>query len=390
MIPYGRHYLDEEDIEAVVEVLRSGWITQGPLVEKFEETIANFVGSKYAVAVSSGTSALHLAVLAAGLEPNRALATSSITFVSSPNSALFVGARPLFTDIEPDTINMSVNSLGELLKNNEYVDVVMPVHFSGLPCDMHEIKKIADAHQSAVIEDAAHALGASYSDGSKVGCCSHSLMTVFSFHPVKSIAAGEGGMITTNDDKVYRKLLRLRSHGINKLDDQYQIEDQAYTNEIRNPWYYEMQELGYNYRITDIQCGLALSQFNKLSKFLSRRREIANRYDDAFSTIPNCHSIQLTGRDISANHLYVLMIDYPAIGLSRAQFMLKLREKEITAQVHYIPIPAQPFYRNLGYNSHEYPNAMEYYQQALSIPLYYDLNDQQVEYVIETFRELLS
>jgi len=291
MIPYGRHHIDDDDINAVVTLMKSGWLTQGPTVELFEKSIAKYVGAKYAVAVSSGSVALHMTLLAAGLDEKSKLITSPITFVSSANAALYIGATPLFTDIDPETINMSVESLSEKIKEIPDIDVVVPVHFSGVPCDMNDIKKVADDNELIVIEDAAHALGSSYLDGSKIGCCKHSLMTIFSFHPVKTIAAGEGGMITTNDEKLYRKLLRLRSHGINKLDDPYLAVEEAYTGEIRNPWYYEMRELGFNYRITDIQCALGLSQLKKIDKFISRRREIAKMYDTLFQDIPHCQPI---------------------------------------------------------------------------------------------------
>lgn len=390
MIPYGRHHMDEEDIQAVVNVLRSGVLTQGPAVEAFERVIAEYVGVKYAVAVSSGTAGLHLAALAAGVGPGSALITSPITFVASANAALYAGGRPVFADIDPETANMSSVSLKDVLASNADTRAVVPVHLAGLPCDMPEIKLAADRVGAVVIEDAAHALGAQYHDGHRVGSCAHSLMTVFSFHPVKAIAAGEGGMITTNDESTYRKLLRLRSHGINKLDDPFQLPEQAETNGIRNPWYYEMQELGFHYRITDIQCGLVLSQFKKLDKFIARRRELVSTYDAAFSGMSNCRPAQTTGRDQSGHHLYVLRIDFGSSGLSRGQLMLELKARGIGSQVHYIPVPAQPHYRKLGFRPADYQNALKYYQEALSIPLFYDLTDDQQERVIATLKALIS
>lgn len=390
MIPYGRHHIDEEDIQAVVDVLRSGWLTQGPAVEAFEQAIAEYVGAKYAVAVSSGTAALHLAALAAGVGPGTSLVTSPITFVASANAALYAGGRPLFADIDPATINMSPSSLSEVLRRNPDVRAVVPVHFAGLPCDMPAIKEAADKAGAMVIEDAAHALGAQYLDGRRVGCCAYSLMTIFSFHPVKAIAAGEGGMITTNDQPTYRKLLRLRSHGINKLDDPFQLPEQAKTNGVPDPWYYEMQELGFHYRITDIQCGLALSQFKKLDRFIARRRELVKTYDKAFAGMSKCRPAQVAGRDQSGHHLYVLRIDFNASGSSRAQFMQELRTRQIVSQVHYIPVPAQPYYRRLGFKPEDYANAQKYYQEALSIPLFYDLTDGQQGQVISALKSLLS
>jgi UDP-4-amino-4,6-dideoxy-N-acetyl-beta-L-altrosamine transaminase len=390
MIPYGRHHIDEEDIQAVADVLRSGLLTQGPAVEAFEQAIAKYVGSKYAIAVASGTAGLHLAALVAGVGPSKALVTSPITFVASANAALYLGGRPLFADIDPATINLSPEHLEDVLRGNRDVGAVVPVHYAGLPCDMPAIRKAADAVGAAVIEDAAHALGAQYPDGRRVGCCADSLMTVFSFHPVKAIAAGEGGMITTNDELTYRRLLRLRSHGINKLDDPLQCSEQARTDGIANPWYYEMQEIGFHYRISDIHCGLALSQFNKLERFLARRRLLAARYDEAFTGLRVCRPAQTLGRDRSGHHLYPLRIDFTALGMSRAQLMLSLREQKIITQVHYLPVPAHPYYRRLGLEPANYPHAQLYYQQALTIPLFYDLTDEQQAYVIRTLRSLLS
>jgi UDP-4-amino-4,6-dideoxy-N-acetyl-beta-L-altrosamine transaminase len=390
MIPYGKHHLDEDDIQAVVDVLRSHALTQGPAVEAFEQAVATYVGAKYAVAVSSATAGLHIAAVAAGVGPGKSLVTSPITFVASSNAALYAGGRVLFADIDPDTVNMSLDTLQEVLHNNRNVVAVVPVHFAGLPCDMAAIGAAAEEMGAAVIEDAAHALGARYSDGKRVGCCAHSLMTVFSFHPVKTIAAGEGGLVTTNDEKTYRKLLRLRSHGINKLDDPFQLPDQSVTNGARNMWYYEMQELGFHYRITDIQCGLALSQFKKLERFLDRRRSLVTAYDTAFAGMCNLRPAQPIGRDRSGHHLYVLRIDFDAVGKTREEVMQALRERQIGSQVHYIPVPAQPHYRRLGFKPEDYPNAAAYYAQALSIPLFYELNDQQQGDIITAFKELVG
>lgn len=390
MIPYGKHHIDEEDIQAVVDVLRSGALTQGPAIDAFEQAGAEYVGAKYAVAVSSGTAGLHLAALAAGVGPGKTLITSPITFVASANAALYVGGRPVFADIDPDTINMSPGSLKKALEKTPDVRAVVPVHFAGLPCDMPAIKSAADQAGSIVIEDAAHALGAQYPNGQRVGSCADSLMTVFSFHPVKAIAAGEGGMITTNDEPTYRKLLRLRSHGINKLNDPFQFPEQAITNGVRDPWYYEMQDLGFNYRITDMQCGLALSQLKKLDRFIARRRALVETYDEAFSSMRNCRPAQAMGRDQSGHHLYVLRINFEAARITRGQLMQELKARQIGSQVHYIPVPAQPHYRRLGFRPEDYPNAQRYYQEAVSIPLFYDLTDKQQEQVITTIKELVS
>jgi perosamine synthetase len=390
MIPYGKHHIDEKDIDAVVNLLRTGPLTQGKAVDIFEQTLASYVNAKYAVAVSSGTAALHLAALAAGVGPETALITSPITFVASANAGIYAGGNVVFADIDSDTVNMSPVALRCALEKNPNTRAVVPVHFSGLPCDMPEIKSLADSAGAVVIEDAAHALGAVYPDGRRVGCCAHSLMTVFSFHPVKAIAAGEGGMITTNDYNVYRNLLRLRSHGINKLDDPWVEVDQSQTNGEVNPWYYEMQTLGFHYRITDIQCALALSQFNKLDQFILRRKELVNRYDAKFSLMRNCRPAQTSGRDQSGHHLYVLRIDFNSIALNRSQLMNKLKDHGIGSQVHYIPVPAHPFYRKLGYDLGDYPNSLKYYLECLSIPLFYDLKDDQQDKVSSIILELVG
>jgi perosamine synthetase len=390
MIPYGKHYLDEEDIQAVVDVLRSGVLTQGPVVESFERAVADYVGAKYAVAVSSGTAALHIAAVAAGIGPGKAVVTSPITFVASANASLYVGGRVLFADINSDSINISPEKLSEVLQKNSDACAAIPVHFAGLSCDMLKIKAVADEAGAVIIEDAAHALGAKYPNGEKVGNCRYSLMTVFSFHPVKAIAAGEGGMITTNDEKIYRKLLRLRSHGINKLDDPFQLPEQAGAEGVLDPWYYEMQELGFHYRITDIQCALAISQFKKLDQFIARRKYLASRYDDAFLDMQACVPAQQQGRDISGHHLYVLRINFKEIGISRAHFIQELRAREIGVQVHYIPVPAQPYYRRMGFSPDDYPNAKRYYDEALSIPLFYSLTDSEQDYVVSNIKRLFS
>lgn len=389
MIPYGKHHIDEDDIQAVVDILRSSFLTQGPAVVAFENALAEYVGVKYAIAVSSGTAALHLAALAGGVGPRTSVVTSPITFVASANAARYCGGDVLFADIDPATINMSPDVLQEVLLKNSNVRAVIPVHFAGLPCDMIAIKNLADGAGAIVIEDAAHALGATYPNGKRVGCCEHSLMTIFSFHPVKAIAAGEGGMITTNDESTYRKLIRLRSHGINKLNDQLLHKDQANTNGVINPWYYEMQELGFHYRITDIQSALALSQLKKLDTFVSRRRDLACQYDKLFKEISQFKPIQVMGRLQSAHHLYVLRINFDAIKLSRSQLMNHLRSQGVGSQLHYIPVARHPYYRVLGFLPENYPNAESYFREALTIPLFYDLTDEQQHKIFNAFQEVL-
>lgn len=390
MIPYGRHHIEEDDVEAVARLLRTGILTQGPLVAAFEEAVAEYVGVKYAVALSSGTAALHIAALAADVGPGRDVVTSPITFVASANAAHYVGAKAHFADVDASTVNMSPDSLEELVHRRSDIGAVIPVHFAGVACDMPAISRIASAAGAVVIEDAAHALGSRYPDGRLVGSCAHSLMTIFSFHPVKAIAAGEGGMITTNDESVYRRLIRLRSHGINKLDDPMQLPEQAVTGDVPNPWYYEMQELGFNYRITDIQCALALSQFAKLNRFIERRRKLVVRYDVAFAGNALIRPAQPAGRDISGHHLYVARIDFASAGVSRAQIMKALREHGVVTQVHYIPVTMHPFHRAHGGDPESCPAANAYYTEALTLPLYYGLTEEQQSFVIDLLLESLG
>lgn len=389
-IPYGKHYIDEDDIQSVVNVLRHAPLTQGPKVEEFERAVAEHVGAKYAVAVSSGTAALHLACLAADIGVGDNVVTSPNTFVASANCALYVGANPHFADIDPITLNLSPEALEGKCKELGKVSAIIPVHFAGLPCDMPAIRRVADKYSRVVIEDASHALGATYPDGGKVGNCAYSDMTVFSFHPVKIIAAGEGGMVTTNDEQLYRKLLRLRSHGITKLDDHFENHDEAFSEGYTNPWYYEMLHIGFNYRITDIQAALALSQFGKLEQFLARRREVAAKYDDVLHGKAHIAPAQPTGRAQSAHHLYVIRIDFDAIGKSRRSVMNSLVEQGIVCQVHYIPVHLQPVYRSLGYKRGDYPVAEAYYDQALSLPEYYSLSNEDQERVIAKLFEVLN
>jgi UDP-4-amino-4,6-dideoxy-N-acetyl-beta-L-altrosamine transaminase len=390
ILPYGRHHIDENDIQAVVDCLRSGYLTQGPKIAEFEQAIAKYVDARYAIAVSSGTAALHIASLVAGVGPGSAIITSPITFVASSNAAFYLGARPIFSDVELDTINLSPEILVKTFQQNQDANVVIPVHFAGLPCDMSAIEEVCSQNDAVIIEDAAQALGANYPDGTKVGCCNHSLMTIFSLHPVKSMTSGEGGIITTNDEQIYNRLLRLRSHGIIKDDDAFKNTEYAQTEGEANPWYYEMQELGFHYRITDIQCALGLSQLKKLNKFIKHRRYLVKRYDQVFSGVNWIKPAQQSGREHSAHHLYPVLIDYDALGISRSKLMNQLREYGIITQVHHIPVPMHPYYQQQGFNMENHPNAQKYYKQALSIPLFYDLTEKQQDYVINALTELLS
>jgi len=400
MIPYGKHHIDEDDIQAVVDVLRHGMLTQGPKVAEFENKMSNYVGSKYAVAVSNGTAALHLACMALGLGKGDEVITSPNTFVATSNSVLYVGAKPVFVDIDEQTLNIDIDKLEQTINNSNSIKAIFPVHFAGLACDMKKIKELADKYNLAIVEDAAHAIGATYINGNKVGDCQYSNMTIFSFHPVKGIAAGEGGVITTNDEELYHKLTLLRSHGITKgnfvfpggslADDSLINKDDALENGELKRWYCEMQHLGYNYRITDIQCALAISQMDKIDLFLDARRSMVKVYDKAFKDIPNITPLQSCGRDNSSHHIYVVSIDFYKVGVTRHQFMKKLAEQGVGSQVHYIPVVSQPYYQELGYKIQQYSITDAYYQSTLSIPLYYGLSDVDQRLVISSIRKLLG
>ncbi|MGU9962342.1 MAG: DegT/DnrJ/EryC1/StrS family aminotransferase, partial [Candidatus Puniceispirillales bacterium WSBS_2018_MAG_OTU23] len=302
-IPYGKHFIDQADIDAVTNTLKSGFLTQGPAIPAFEERIAAYVGAKYAVAVASGTAGLHLAYCALGVDAGKTVLTSPITFVATANAAYYCGGSARFADIDPMTINISPDAVKKALAQHDDIHLVAPVLFSGAAEGIPEIAKIAKEKGKYVVEDAAHGLGGAYACGAKIGSCRYSDCTVFSLHPVKSIAAGEGGIITTNDSKIYRRLLRLRSHGINKSGDAYVNADDAYTDGVENLWYYEMAGLGYHYRLTDIQASLANSQLNKLDMFVARRRVLAHRYMDMLKDIPHIKRAQNINIDLSANHL---------------------------------------------------------------------------------------
>lgn len=388
MIPYGRHFIDEDDIQAVVSQMRERTLTQGATIEEFERAVAARVGARFAVAVSSGTAALHLSCLAAGVGPGDVVITSAVTFVASANCARYAGGTAKFADIDPKTINMDPVDLERRCARESRLKVIIPVHFGGLACDMKRIRFIADRHGSKVIEDASHALGGRYANGSPIGSCEFADMVVFSFHPVKSITAGEGGMVTTNDEKIYAELLRLRSHGINKGNDPFLIEHQAHSDGVTNRWYYEMQELGYNYRLTEIQAALALSQLKKLDRFVARRRELALSYESLFrgTVIQSAQTVA----DGSAHHLYLIRAPFGAEPKSRNSVMQRLFNAGIVTQVHYIPVPMHPYYRQLGNVPEDYPQAMQYYSETLSIPLFYSLKSEELAYVADQLLKCLE
>ena len=390
LIPYGKHFLDQHDIAAVTKTLKSGSLTQGETIPVFEERIANYTGSKYAIAVSSATAGLHLAYKALGVRQNRSVLTSPITFVSTANASYFCGGFARFADINPNTINISLEQVKKSIDKYNDIHVVAPVLFMGSAEGIPEVCTYAKSKGKFVVEDAAHGLGGVYSCGSKIGSCRYSDCTVFSLHPVKSIAAGEGGVITTNDHSIYKSLLRLRSHGVNKADDKFLNAKQAFTDGQVNLWYYEMTSLGFHYRFTDIQASLALSQMNKLDDFVNKRRDIANRYSTWIKKQNNVAQASNVNINESANHIYVISADFDKMGISRNNLMSSLRSKNIITQVHYIPVVNQPFYAQQGINQNNFPKSQKYYENALSLPLYYSLSDDDFNYVIKTIEKFLQ
>lgn len=373
MIPYGRHNVTWSDAIKVLWQVRFRTLTQGKEIEKFEREVAEYVGAKYAVAVSSATAGLHLAAISLRLPPESKVITSPISFVASSNSLLYAGYKPEFIDIDRHTLNINVDLIESKVLKDKEVRAILPVHFAGLACDMERIHEIAVTHNLSVVEDAAHAFGASYANGDKVGSCRYSDLTVLSFHPVKSITTGEGGMITTNNFELYKTLLRLRSHGINKLDDEFEDFILAKSGSLMNPWYYEMVELGFNYRMTEIQAALGRSQLKRIDKFMDKRKKKVKKYLSLFRTFENLTAGQSCKVTSSANHIFPVRINFATLKMSRAELMNSLRKRHIGTQVHYIPIPLHPFYKRLGYDVHEIPEALSYYEDALTLPLFPDL-----------------
>ena len=386
IIPYGKHYIDEEDIEAVTKCLRSENITQGPLIKEFEDAVAKYVGSKYAVAVSSCTAGLHIACQSLGINKKSIVGTTTNSFVSTSNCASFLGAKIKFFDIDLDSLNISIDSLEEYLSNGNHLDLVIAVHFAGLPAEMKRLANLSAKYGFNILEDSAHALGAKFDNGKKIGSCKYSDISVFSLHPVKSIAAGEGGVITTNNHEIYMSLLRLRSHGINKISDELINKDLGFTGDKKNLWYYEMKELGYHYRITDIQCALAISQLRKLDKFISKRLKLVNYYRELIEKVDFLSPAQKTKNSFSSNHIFPVRIKFDELNIKRNDLMIYLRDKSIITQVHYIPIPMHPYYNNKGYQANNFPNNMTYFNEALTLPLFYELEKDQVEYVLTNIK----
>ena len=381
MIPYGRQSIDAADIAAVAEVLRSDFLTQGPAVERFEQAMSAYCGAAHGVAACNATAALHLACLALDLGPGDLLWTSPITFVASANCARYCGAEVDFVDIDPATYNMSAERLAEKLERAErdgrLPKIVMPVHLAGQPCDMRAIAELARRYGFRIVEDASHAVGARYANSS-IGDCRYSDIAVFSFHPVKIVTTGEGGMAMTNDSELAARMALLRTHGITRDPALLQDPDEG-------GWYYEQHVLGFNYRMTDIQAALGTSQLTRLDNFLERRRTLARASDEAFAGAPLTRPAQ-SPEGQSSWHLYVIRV---AAAKRRALYD-GLRDRGIAANLHYIPVPRQPYYRALGFDPADWRDAETYYAEALTLPLYAAMTDEQQSEVVTAVREILA
>jgi len=369
-LPYGKQWIDEEDIKAVIEVLKGDYLTTGPNVLQFEKAVASYVGAKYAVAFSNGTAALHGACFAAGIGEGDEVITTPMTFAASANCVLYQGGTPVFADIDEKTYNIDPEKIEEKITSK--TKAIIPVDFTGQPVDLDKILKIAKKYNLIVIEDAAHALGATYK-GKKVGSISD--MTMFSFHPVKHITSGEGGIITTNDKEFYEKLLSFRSHGITR--------DREQLIENHGPWYYEMQFLGYNYRLTDIQAALGTSQLKKIDMFIDLRRKYVDMYNQAFKQVDEIVTPYQDENGNSSWHLYIIQLKLDKITVSRKVIFEELQKQNIGVNVHYIPVHLQPYYQNLGYEKGSCPNAEKLYEGIITLPLFPAMSEEDVTDVID-------
>ena len=377
-LSYGRQYIDDADIAAVVKTLKSDWLTVGPKITELEKRLCQVTGAKYAVAVCNGTAALHLAAMAAGYGEGDEVIVSSITFAASANCVLYCGAKPVFADINPETYNIDPASVERLITPR--TKGIVAVDFTGQAVEHEAIRRICEKHNLCLIEDAAHAIGTRY-NGAPVGSIAD--MTCFSFHPVKTVTSGEGGAITTNDEQLYRRLLRIRTHGITRSQEEM-------ANPSDDPWYNEQVELGFNYRMTDFQAALLLSQLDKLSVFSARRREIVAKYDAAFSQMPELFVQKEIPESDTTRHLYILRLKPELLSCSRREFFDALHEENIHSQVHYLPVYWHSCYEKLGYGKGLCPNAEKYYNEVCSLPLYYSLTDEDVEDVIRAVEKVIA
>lgn len=384
-LPYGRQSIDDEDIAAVVAVLRGDWLTQGPEVDAFEQDLARAVGARHAVAFSNGTAALHAACFAAGVGPGDEVITAPMTFAASANCACYVGARPVLVDVEPTAGTMDPEALERAITPR--TRAVIPVHYTGQPARLAEIRAIARRHGLRVIEDAAHALGATC-EGRPIGACEPGDMAMFSFHPVKHVTTGEGGAISTDDPELAERLRIFRTHGITR-------DPRRLRRESPGPWYHEQIELGYNYRLTDLQCALGRSQLRKLGRFVARRRELAARYDaqlagDGRGALRGVRPLGRLPGSEHAFHLYVARIDFAGLGITRGQVMDALRARGIGTQVHYIPVYRHPYHAEAGWTPAMFPVAERLYAEVLSLPLFPAMADEDVDRVVAALREVLG
>lgn len=377
-IYYGRQYIDQDDVDAVVATLMSNLITCGPKVEALEHKLCEITGAKYAVVVSNGTAALHLAAMAAGIGEGDEVIVSSITFAASSNCVLYCGGKPVFADIKSDTYNIDPESIKKLITPK--TKAVVAVDFTGQAAELNEIRKICQDNNLILIEDAAHSLGTIY-DGQPVGSIAD--MTTFSFHPVKTVTGGEGGAITTNDEELFRKLRLLRTHGITR-----NASEMAHPTD--DPWYQEQICLGYNYRMTDFQAALIISQLNKLPAFSKRRKEIVKKYDEAFCKMPEIKVQREIPESDTTRHLYILRLDLDRLSCTRREFFDALNAENTVPQVHYLPVYWHSYYEKLGYKKGLCPNAESYYEESMSIPLYYSLTDEDVEDVIAAVKKVVA
>ncbi|HUN52566.1 MAG TPA: UDP-4-amino-4,6-dideoxy-N-acetyl-beta-L-altrosamine transaminase [Candidatus Sulfotelmatobacter sp.] len=393
-LPYGRHVIGDDDIAAVTKVLRGDWLTTGPTVEAFEAAFAARVGARFAVACSSGTAALHLAALAIGLGPGERAVVPSITFLATANAARYVGGEVVFADVDAETGLLGERQMEAALANaGGPVRAVFPVHLAGQAVDMPALARLAERHGFTVIEDACHALGSTYREGDEtiaVGSCRHSAMAIFSFHPVKTIAMGEGGAVTTNDPVLHERLSRLRNHGMTRDPRQFRNSELAFDADGEaNPWYYEMPEIGFNYRASDIHCALALSQLAKLDGFIARRQALADCYDRGLAALaPGIQPPRRAPGCRPAWHLYAARIDFAGLKLPREALMRQLRAAGIGTQVHYIPVHLQPYYQERS-GPLQMPGSMAYYRRTLSLPLFPSMTENDVVRVIEALARCL-
>lgn len=392
-LPYGRHCVDADDIESVIQCLKSDWLTTGPIVEEYERAFAQRVGARYAVSCSSGTAALHLAMLSLDIEIGGQVIVPTITFLATANAAKYLNMQVVFSDVDSENALMTPDNFNEALSRSFNPQVVIPVHFAGQVAPIARISEIAKKKKMFVIEDASHALGSSYCDKNityKVGACAHSDITIFSTHPVKTIATAEGGMVTTNDPNIYEKLLMFRNHGMVK--DKNKILNKTLgldENGEMNPWYYEQQVLGYNYRLNAISCALGLSQLLKLDKFIKKRQMLVSEYDKFFTDHPNIKPLVKDNIELIGWHLYVVLIDFERIGLSRKSLICQLTKKNVGTQVHYIPVHRQPYYASKT-EKLNLIGADSYYNRCLSLPLFPDMEISDLQYVKDSIRQVME